>query len=101
MMGHQKITKAVYNSAQQLQKGENMARKDQLRLKNRQFQALARLGHFRKEETASRTAAYYIIVEGMSIKDAANRAGCTYTAAYVAVRKLEARYEQACVACRT
>lgn len=78
-----------------------MARKDQLRMGEQQFQALARLGHFRKEETASRTAAYYILVEGMSVKDAANRAGCTYTAAYVAMRKLEARYEQACIACRT
>lgn len=78
-----------------------MARKDRLRIGDRQFQALARLGPFRKEETSSRTAAYYVLVEGMSIKDAANRAGCTYTAAYVALRKLEARYEQACVACRT
>ena len=101
MMGHQKIPKPEYNSAQQLQKGKNMARKDQLRMEEGQFKALARLGPSRKEETSSRTAAYYILVEGMSIKDAANRAGCTYTAAYVAVRKLEARYEQACVVCRT
>ena len=72
-----------------------MARKDQLRMGEQQFQAIARLGPSRKEETSSRTAAYYILVEGMSIKDAANRAGCTYTAAYVAVRKLDARYEQA------
>ena len=101
MMGHQKIQKLEYNSVQQLQKGKEMARKNQLRIEDGQFQALARLGRFRKEETSSRTAAYYILVEGMSIKDAANRAGCTYTAAYVALRKLEARYEQACVACRT